>query len=175
MTIRDGVYKLFLNGSIQFSSKDEYRYHEALVHPAMAVVGHRKKILILGGGAGIAARELLKYPEVENITIVDLDPAVAELFRNNKAMRKLNWNSLLSPKVKVINQDAFKFIENSPAESNYNLILIDLPDPQPVFARRAFWCIANTMASVNAPYSLNKKCMLCLTIFTCLLLATGVL
>src|SRR6185312_1902731 len=67
-------FQLFLNGNLQFSSTDEYRYHEALVHPAMLVSNNPKRVLVLGGGDGLAVREILKYPSVERVTLVDLDP-----------------------------------------------------------------------------------------------------
>nr|MDQ3040862.1 polyamine aminopropyltransferase [Acidobacteriota bacterium] len=73
-------YALFLNGNLQFNSFDEYRYHEALVHPAMlAADANPKRILVLGGGDGLAVREILKYPSVQSVTLVDLDPAMTEL------------------------------------------------------------------------------------------------
>src|SRR3546814_14941648 len=72
--------RLFLNGNLQFSSRDEYRYHEALVHPALGRVAEPRDVLILGGGDGLAAREVLKHPGVESITLVDLDPAMTKLF-----------------------------------------------------------------------------------------------
>ena len=65
----------FLNGNLQFNSFDEYRYHEALVHPAFAAFsGDPKRVLVLGGGDGLALREILKYPSVETVDLVDLDP-----------------------------------------------------------------------------------------------------
>ncbi len=73
-------YSLFLNGNLQFNSFDEYRYHEALVHPAFVAFGENpKRILVLGGGDGLAVREILKYKSVENITLVDLDPEMTPL------------------------------------------------------------------------------------------------
>src|SRR4029077_19859198 len=65
-------FQLFLNGHLQFSSADEYRYHEALVHPAMTLAGAARRGLILGGGDGLALREVLKNPSVEAVTLVDL-------------------------------------------------------------------------------------------------------
>jgi spermidine synthase len=91
-------YRLFLNGNLQFAERDEYRYHEALVHPAMAaytpVRAPRKRVAVLGGGDGMAVREVLKYPGVEAVTLVELDPAMSRLFAgqphagcNSTAMR----------------------------------------------------------------------------------------
>lgn len=70
--------RLFLNGNIQFSSSDEYRYHEALVHIPMSVAKKRSRVLILGGGDGLALREILKYEDVEHVTMVDLDARMVE-------------------------------------------------------------------------------------------------
>ena len=71
--------RLYINRVIQFSSIDEYRYHESLVHPALSRATYRKKILILGGGEALTAREVLKYADVEEVTIVDIDPEVFKL------------------------------------------------------------------------------------------------
>ena len=71
--------RLFLNGNLQLCSTDEARYHESLVHPAMALAQARSRVLILGGGDGCALREVLKYPDVDQITLVDLDPAMTTL------------------------------------------------------------------------------------------------
>lgn len=121
-------WRLFLNGNLQFSSMDEYRYHEALIHPGLSRVHEPRNVLVLGGGDGMAVREILKYPSVEKITLVDLDQAITGMFRSNEALRKLNQESLLSPKVKVINDDAFVWIRNHRGEQ-FDFITIDFPDP----------------------------------------------
>ncbi len=121
---------LFLNGSTQFSTYDEERYHEPLVHPAVSLLKERKDILILGGGDGLAVRELLKYPDVERITVVDLDPAMTKLAQSHEIFLTVNEGSLNSDRVKVINQDAYQFMQNS--ESFYDAIIVDLPDPKSV-------------------------------------------
>lgn len=171
---RDDV-RLFLDGNLQFSSLDEHRYHEALVHPAMSTVRSRARVLILGGGDGLAAREVLKYPDVERVTLVDLDPAIIALSRTNATLARLNGGSLANPKLNVVNVDAFKFIEEN--DDFYNVILADLPDPRneslqklysvefyglahrrlaadgvmvtqatsPYFAPKAYWSIYETM------------------------------
>ena len=82
LTKLEGRLRLFLNSHLQFSSRDEYRYHEALVHPGLAAVAAPRRVLVLGGGDGLAVREILKYPGVESITLVDLDPEMTELFRD---------------------------------------------------------------------------------------------
>ncbi|HET6224985.1 MAG TPA: polyamine aminopropyltransferase, partial [Bacteroidia bacterium] len=90
LTSEKNVTKLYLNGNLQFSSADEYRYHEALVHPGLSHLKTPKRILILGGGDGFAVREVLKYPSVESITLVDLDSSVTSLFKSAEFLKKLN-------------------------------------------------------------------------------------
>ena len=123
-------YWLFINGSTQFSTYDEERYHEPLVHPLLGLIKERKDILLLGGGDGLAAREILKYPDVENLTLVDLDPAMTQLARQDKIFLSINKGSLHDPRVRVINQDAYQFIKNS--VDLYDAVIIDLPDPKSV-------------------------------------------
>src|ERR1700740_1661527 len=167
--------RLFLNSHLQFSSRDEYRYHEALVHPGLAAVPAPRRVLILGGGDGLAAREILKYPQVENITLVDLDPEMTRIFSSSPMLTELNKKSLLSPLVHVINADAFPWVDSN--TNNFDFIVIDFPDPtnyslgklyttafyravarhlsvqgvvvvqstSPMFARDSFWCIAETV------------------------------
>ncbi len=124
--------RLYLNGNLQFSSRDEYRYHEALVHVGLAGIKAPKKILILGGGDGLAAREVLKYPSIESIHLVDLDPEMIRLFTANEMLTKLNQDSLRSPKLTVTNADAFVWLrENngSPRAERFDFIIVDFPDP----------------------------------------------
>lgn len=128
---RDRV-RLFLNGNLQFDSLDEYRYHEALVHPAMGLASRRAEILVLGGGDGMAVREVLRHPGVERVTLVDLDPAVTDLFRDNRLLRALNADSLRDPRVTIVNRDAHEFLADTAGPAAvplYDVILIDLPDP----------------------------------------------
>ena len=120
--------RLFLNGNLQFDSKDEYRYHEALVHPAMAAQGAPKRVLVLGGGDGMAVREILRYPSVQTVTLVELDPHMTHLFSTMPLLRRLNHDSLLSPKLTIVNADAFGWLEQHPAEM-FDVIVIDFPDP----------------------------------------------
>ncbi len=119
--------RLFLDGSLQFSSMDEYRYHEALVHPAASRLPKIRHVLILGGGDGLAARELRHYPEVESVTLVDLDPAVVELGKENPELRKLNADSLRWEKLTVVHDDAFSFVQET--DRRWDLVIVDLPDP----------------------------------------------
>lgn len=127
LTKKNKVLRLFLNGNLQFSSDDEYRYHEALVHPALQALPQAKNILVLGGGDGLAVREILKYQQVENITLVDLDHGMTSLFQSNPMLVKLNQQSLLSPKVKVINTDAFSWVKTQ--QKKFDFIVVDFPDP----------------------------------------------
>jgi spermidine synthase len=140
-------HRLFLNGNLQFAQRDEYRYHEALVHPVMAAHGKPKRVAILGGGDGMAVREVLKYPSVESITLVELDPAMTQLFKHNPALSALNKHSLNSPKLTIVNQDAFRFLDSAAQNTDaahttqtalkapekthdmYDIIIVDFPDP----------------------------------------------
>jgi spermidine synthase len=122
-------YSLFLNGNLQFNSFDEYRYHEALVHPAFAAFGKdAKRILVLGGGDGLAVREILKYPNVESVTLVDLDPLMTQISKTVPALGELNKNSLSDARVSVINNDAFVWLDQT-NEVPYDVAIIDFPDP----------------------------------------------
>ena len=124
--------RLYLNGNLQFSSRDEYRYHESLVHPALAAVDRPARVLIFGGGDGMAAREVLKWPGVESITHVELDPAMIKLFSNNPMLAALNDGALASPKLKVITQDAFVWLKDrveQGAPERYDAVIVDFPDP----------------------------------------------
>lgn len=173
--------RLFLNQSIQFDTLDEHRYHEMLVHPALARVPMPKTVLILGGGDGMAVREVLKNPQLERIDLVDLDPAVTELFRDRDDLAKLNGFALRNPKVSIFNTDAWQFL-SQPGET-YDLIIADLPDPStlslsrlytrefyarmlerlsstglfvtqagsPLFARAAFWSLEETLSGTRNP------------------------
>lgn len=172
-------YWLFLNGSTQFSTYDEERYHEPLVHPAMGLVEERRDVLLLGGGDGLALREILKYPDVEHVTLVDLDPAMTKLASTHAIFLEINGGSLSDPRVTVINQDAYKFIKET--QEFYDVVIVDLPDPKtvslsllysegfykmvkrhlkpfgavvtqstsPLYAPQAFLCIKKTMQSAG--------------------------
>ena len=171
--------RLFLNSHLQFSSRDEYRYHEALIHPGLAAIPAPRRVLVLGGGDGLAVREILKYPQIESITLVDLDPEMTKLFSSHSLLTALNKNSLTSPRVHVINSDAFPWVDAN--TDSFDFIVIDFPDPtnyslgklyttafyravarhlsaqgmlvvqstSPMFARDSFWCIAETIKRVG--------------------------
>lgn len=119
--------RMYLNGAIQFSSRDEYRYHEALVHLPMMQVATPSDVLVLGGGEGLAVRELLKHQYVKRITVVDLDPAVSKLASTMPMLVALNDGAMADPRVQVINEDAFRYLMR--ADQKYDIILCDLPDP----------------------------------------------
>jgi spermidine synthase len=121
---------LFINGGTQFSTYDEERYHEPLVHPLMGLIEERNDILILGGGDGLAAREILKYSDVESLTLVDLDPAMTRLAQQDEIFLNINQGSLNDRRVRVVNEDAYQFIKES--GNLYDAIFIDLPDPKSV-------------------------------------------
>src|SRR5438874_283305 len=176
-------FQLFLNGNLQFSSADEYRYHEALVHPAIALSsdGGRavRRVLVLGGGDGLALREILKYPTVEEVTLVDLDPDMTQLSRRFPPLARLNQNSFDDPRVHVVNEDAMIWLEGDVPP--FDAAIVDFPDPNtfalgklyttrfykmlkarlapgaavsvqstsPLFARNSFWCIVRTLEAAG--------------------------
>jgi spermidine synthase len=174
-TWKKGDVRLFIDGHLQFSQADEFRYHEALVHPVLAWGGAPKNVLVLGGGDGLAAREILKHPSVQSIDIVDLDPAMTDLGRDFPPISRLNEQSLSSPLVHVHNQDAFLYVKET--EKTFDRIIIDFPDPHnealaklysvefyamvarimtddgalvtqsssPFFTPHTFWTVANTL------------------------------
>ena len=167
--------RLFLSSHLQFSSRDEYRYHEALVHPGLAAMAGARRVLILGGGDGLAAREVLRYPAVESVTLVDLDPEMTRLFSTHPLLVQLNQGALSAPRLRVINADAFPWLEQT--EETFDFAVVDFPDPtnfslgklyttafyrllarrlsvrgmaavqstSPLFARRSYWCIVETL------------------------------
>ncbi|HYH07728.1 MAG TPA: polyamine aminopropyltransferase [Thermoanaerobaculia bacterium] len=172
-------FQLFLNGNLQFSSSDEYRYHEALVHPALALLQVPRRVLILGGGDGLALREVLKYREVEHVTLVDLDPKMTALSEAFRPLGALNEHAFRDKRVRVVNEDAFIWIERE--RNRFDAAIIDFPDPSsfalgklyttrfyrllrtrltpdaaisvqatsPLFARQSYWCIVRTMEAAG--------------------------
>lgn len=171
---RDDV-RLYLDGHLQFSAVDEYRYHESLVHPVMAAAGQPVRVLILGGGDGMAAREVLKHPSVRRVDLVDLDPTLTGLFRDQPDLAALSDGALSDPRVVLHHRDALRFLEDT--EERWDAVIMDLPDPNdvglsrlyseaafrlagrrltddgalvtqatsPFYAPEAFWCIETTM------------------------------
>jgi spermidine synthase len=119
--------RLFLDGDLQFSSRDEHRYHEALVHPAMAA-GPHARVLVLGGGDGLAVREVLRHRGVREVVLVDLDPAVTRLARTE--LRAMNDGALEDPRVRVVHADAFSFVRDR--ARGFDVVVADLPDPDAI-------------------------------------------
>ncbi len=174
-----GDLRLFLNGNLQFSSRDEHRYHEALVHPAMAAATKRGRIAIGGGGDGLAVREVFKWPDVQSVTLIDLDPAMTDLGRDNPRIRGLNRDALRDPRVTVVNSDAMTWFRES--DDTFDVVILDFPDPSnfslgklysrrfyasvrrrlgpggalvvqstsPMFARKAFWSVVATIRAAG--------------------------
>jgi spermidine synthase len=173
-------FQLFLNGNLQFSSTDEYRYHESLVHPAMMAHGSApRRVLVLGGGDGLAVREVLRYPSVESVTLVDLDPDMTRLSRRFPPLAELNEHAFDNPRVEIINQDAMIWLEEN--VQPFDVAIVDFPDPNtfalgklyttrfyrmlkerltpdaaisiqctsPLFARASFWCIIKTIEAAG--------------------------
>jgi len=136
-------------------------------------------VLILGGGDGMAAREVLKYPSVEDVTLVELDPHMTRLFSQEPMLRQLNADSLRSPRMRIVNADAFSWLEQN--TTHFDVIVIDFPDPtnfsigklyttsfyqlidehlnaggfavvqttSPLIARRSYWTVAATLEAVG--------------------------
>jgi len=173
-------FQLFLNGNLQFASADEYRYHEALVHPAMmSTDAPPRRVLILGGGDGLALREVLAHPSIEAVTLVDLDPAMTTLAKKFPPLGELDRHSFEDRRVTVINDDAMVWLDEHPGL--WDVIIVDFPDPNnfalgklytklfyrrvvarlspggavavqatsPLFARRSYWCIIETMRAAG--------------------------
>ena len=171
--------RLFLNGNLQFHSRDEYRYHEALVHPALAAHGAPKHVLVLGGGDGMAVREVLKHASVEHVTLVELDPHMTRLFAETPLLRALNHDALRSAKLSIVNADAFTWLQQH--DEVFDAIVVDFPDPSnfsigklyttsfyrlldqhlaaggyavvqttsPLLARKSFWTVVATLEAVG--------------------------
>ena len=175
---RSGL-RLFLNGNLQFAEADEYRYHEALVHPAMAAHGAPRKVAVLGGGDGLAVREILRHPQVESVTLVELDPHMTRLFATDARLVAMNQGALRSSRLKIVNTDAFTWLQQT--QEMFDVIVVDFPDPtnfsigklytnafyalleqrlaasgyavvqttSPLVARQSFWTVVATMESVG--------------------------
>ena len=172
-------HRLYLDGHIQFAESDEYRYHEALVHPVLSAPGSRKEVLILGGGDGLAVREILKYDDVKQVTLVDIDPAITRICSTLDPITRLNQGALQDSRVVIRNEDAFAFLRQS--KEQFDRVIIDLPDPHnealsklysvefytllarrlnanglvvsqstsPLMTRKTFWAVGETMSSAG--------------------------
>ena len=176
VTRHRGRTRLYLDGAVQFDTADEARYHEFLVHPAMAAAPRRARVLVLGGGDGMAVREVLRW-DPEAVVLVDLDPAVVALFRDRDDLAALNDRALRDPRVETVAADAFAWVAEG--EDAFDVAILDLPDPRtlslsrlytaefharlarrmsaqgvvatqagsPVFAPDAFWIVARTLGT----------------------------
>ena len=126
--------RLFLDGDLQLSTIDEYRYHEALVHPAMSATPNPKRVLLLGAGDGMAAREVLKWPQVERLLLIDLDPEVVNLSRRHPFLKRVNQGALENPRLEVRIADAF--LAAPALDEEFDVIIADFPDPdRPILAK----------------------------------------
>lgn len=131
VTRRGSDTRLYLDGGLQFSTRDEYRYTESLVYPAIGKGA--RSVLVLGGGDGLVARELLRQPGISTIVQVELDPAVIDVARTT--LRGANGGSLDNPRVRVVTQDAMNWLR-APGIDRFDAIIVDLPDPDtPVLGR----------------------------------------
>jgi spermidine synthase len=126
---RGSTVRLYLNGRLQFSSRDEYRYHEALVHPALAALREPRRVLVLGGGDGLAVREILRHRSVRHVTLVDIDERVTSHFRSNPRLAALNGGALSDPRVRIVTADAWRWLESRSAGEPFDAVIMDLPDP----------------------------------------------
>ena len=129
--------RLFLNSNLQFSSRDEYRYHEALVHPGLAALPEARRVLILGGGDGLALREVLRYPDDSEQSRWSISiPEMTRLFSTHTELRRLNRRfARPTPRVQVVNADAFVWL-SSPNDL-FDFAVVDFPDPVELLARQA--------------------------------------
>lgn len=116
---------LFIDGKIQVSSFDEHIYHECLVHPALFSHPNPRKVLILGGGDGVALKEVLKHRSVERVVLVDIDEGIVKVAK--EYLSDLNKNSFGDPRVEVAIEDGRKFIART--EEKFDVIILDLVDP----------------------------------------------
>jgi spermidine synthase len=119
-------FALFLDGRLRVSSRDEHRYHEALVHPAMN--GPHARVLVLGGGDGLAVREVLRHPDVRRVDVVELDAGVVRLAAEDPALSELNEHVYDDARVHVTTADAFGRLRRAPTAA-YDVVIADLPDP----------------------------------------------
>lgn len=130
MTRWKNDYWLYINGQEQFSTVDEEKYHEPLVHPAVFLSHNPSNVLIMGGGDGLGAREVLKHDDVKKVTLVDLDPEMTNLAMTSPVLQDINKGSMVDSRITLVNKDARVFIEND--RNMYGVIIIDLPDPDTI-------------------------------------------
>jgi len=126
---RGGV-QLFLDGNLQFAEADEYRYHEALVHPAFASTPNPERVLVLGGGDGLALREIFRHPSVEAVTMVELDAVMTDLAATHAAFRRLNQDAFADPRLTLVHDDAMVWLDERGEAEPFDVIVVDFPDPR---------------------------------------------
>ena len=175
----NGKHRLYIDGHIQFAEQDEHRYHEALVHPVMSQNSSVERVLILGGGDGMAAREVFKWNGVKHVDLVDIDPEITRICAEVDAIAKINENALKDPRLVLHHTDAFNFVRE--LKEPYDRVIIDLPDPHnevlnklysrefyhlvkratkpggaivsqcssPFATRKVYWCIAKSMEAAG--------------------------
>jgi len=178
---------LYLDGNLQFATIDEHRYHEPLVHPAMLLAPQTTAVLLLGGGDGLAAREILRHKNLQKLTVVDIDPQMTALAHHHPLMVNINRAAFHNPKVNIINTDAFTFLHST--SQRYDVIIADFPDPRsadlarlysrqfflsvfrslhhngvfitqagsPLFARRAFLAVLKTIRTLYPALPLHTS------------------
>lgn len=178
---------LYLDGNLQYATIDEHRYHEPLVHPAMLLAPQATAVLLLGGGDGLAAREILRHKKLQKLTVVDIDPHMTDLARHHPLLVNINRAAFHNPKVNIINTDAFTFLHDT--LQRYDVIIADFPDPRstdlarlysrqfflsafrrlhhngifitqagsPLFARRAFLAVLKTIRTLYPALPLHTS------------------
>ncbi|MFQ5463155.1 MAG: fused MFS/spermidine synthase [Phycisphaerae bacterium] len=125
--VATGAYgkALVLDGKWQSCTGDEFLYHEPLVHPAMLLHGHAQRVLILGGGEGATAREVLRWKSVEHVAMVDIDGEVVQACREHLA--DMHQGAFDDARLEVIIDDALHVLDR--AEGSWDVIISDLSDP----------------------------------------------
>ncbi|MEU2714490.1 polyamine aminopropyltransferase [Streptomyces sp. NPDC007205] len=118
---------LFLDGRLRVGGRDERRYHEALVHPALSG-GPHARVLILGGGDGLAAREVLRRPGVRRVDLVELDAGLVRLARHDPGLTAANGHAYADPRLHTTTADALGWLRGARGRS-YDVVIADLPDP----------------------------------------------
>ncbi|AYN40266.1 polyamine aminopropyltransferase [Streptomyces dangxiongensis] len=117
---------LYLDGRLRAGGRDEPRYHQALVHPALA--GPHARVLVLGGGDGLAAREVLRRSGVHRVDVVELDPGLVDLARRDPGLSAANGHALADPRVHVTTADALTWLREAQGPA-YDVVIADLPGP----------------------------------------------
>lgn len=132
------VHSLYINGRLQFSSSDEVIYHSFLTYPALLASARQDRVLVVGGGDGLAVRDILRW-QPKAVTLIDLDQGMIDLFKGeagevpekvSELLLNLNQRAFLDPRVNVVIGDAFLEVEELiSAGESFDTIIVDLPDP----------------------------------------------